>query len=84
MATASPLGPAAKRVTWAKMPRTERRTARSGAPQPGHDFRTRTQLRAQPVEPARDRAIVQGQDRARSGDDQTERWFPVDLLQRGG
>ena len=50
----------------------------------GHDFRTRTQLRAQPVEPARDRAIVQGQDRARSGDDQTERWFPVDLLQRGG
>ena len=41
-------------------------------------------LRAQPVELARDRAIVQGQDRARSSDDQTKRWFPFDLLQRGG
>ena len=84
MATASPLGPAAKSVAWVRTPRTGHRTTRSGAPQPGHDFRTRTQLRAQPVEPARDRAIVQGQDRARSGDDQTERWFPVDLLQCGG
>ena len=84
MATASPLGPAAKSVAWVRTPRTGRRTARSGAPQPGMTSAPGPTLRAQPVKPARDGAIVQGQDRARSGDDQTKRWFPVDLLQRGG